>query len=252
MDQHHWIFLSPHFDDVALSCGGLVWNLSQQGDRIEIWTIMGGFPPDNQYSDFAEQMHQEWGTSGRETILIRRAEDQAACQVLGAQPRHFPWPDAIYRRDNQSGKHIVKDNQTLFNEQPEDALLDELLKMLEEQVPEDAKLVCPMGLGNHIDHRTVHLSLKQSALTRLFYADYPYILNNFANLDANCSGYVKLPLIPSQDSLKAWQDAVLCYGSQLSMFWRDEQETRLALRNYIAGGGGRLWQRKKRRLDRRN
>jgi hypothetical protein len=28
-----WIFLSAHFDDVVLSAGGLVWELTQRGDR---------------------------------------------------------------------------------------------------------------------------------------------------------------------------------------------------------------------------
>jgi len=54
---------------------------------------------------------------------------------------------------------------------------------------------------------------------------------------------INIPRLLNQDALKAWQAAVLCYASQLSGFWRDESETCLALRNYLAGGGGRLWER---------
>ncbi len=46
MIKQHWIFLSPHLDDVALSCGGLVLDLAQQGFVVDNWTLMGGYPHD--------------------------------------------------------------------------------------------------------------------------------------------------------------------------------------------------------------
>jgi len=42
-----WTFLSAHFDDVVLSAGGLVWELTRRGERAEIWTICAGDPPAN-------------------------------------------------------------------------------------------------------------------------------------------------------------------------------------------------------------
>jgi len=39
-----WIFLSTHFDDVALSAGGMVWELTAGVTGVEIWTIAAGEP----------------------------------------------------------------------------------------------------------------------------------------------------------------------------------------------------------------
>jgi LmbE family N-acetylglucosaminyl deacetylase len=48
-----WIYLSPHFDDAVLSCGGLIFEQARQGIPIEIWTIFAGNPPPGPLSMFA-------------------------------------------------------------------------------------------------------------------------------------------------------------------------------------------------------
>jgi len=243
MKRQQWIFLSSHFDDVALSCGGLVWELAQQDKDVKIWTIMGGFPPDEDYSDFARQNHRAWGMSGEEAIRVRQAEDRAACEVLGAQLRHFNWLDVIYRRDSTKGGPIVNNNDELFGKSPQSKFIVEITRMLHAEVPADAILVAPMGLGNHIDHQAVFLAGEQIGSVEIYYADYPYILNRFDEPGFKEGVWEKLPYTPSRDSLRAWQKAVLCYTSQWGAFWRDDQEARLALQNYAAGGGGCLWRK---------
>lgn len=240
---NHWVFISPHFDDVALSCGGLVWTLTQQGQRCEIWTILGGLPPDEDYSAFAQKNHADWGKTGREAISMRRAEDWAACAILGAEPRHFDWPDVIYRRDPANGAPLVNNNDELFGKPPEAELIHEIREKLEQALPQDGQLVMPMGLGDHIDHRLVVEVGKDITRPQHFYADYPYILKSFNKPVFSGQKWLPCPQPLSRAALTAWQDAVLCYGSQLSGFWRDEQETKLALNNYLAGGGGRLWKK---------
>ena len=241
MKQGHWIFLSPHFDDVALSCGGLLWELTSQGDLVEVWTIMAGYPWDEDYSTFAQQNHLAWGKAGREAIDMRRAEDQAACDVLGAKLRHFDWPDVIYRKCADSGDPVVNTNEELFNEPPEPALVDEIAAALINEIPQTAALALPMGLGGHLDHRAVVEAGKQLPGVHYYYADYPYILWRFDSPILTTNTFQKIPRNFSKEALQAWQDAVLCYRSQLSSFWRDDEEARLALNNYLAGGGGRLW-----------
>jgi LmbE family N-acetylglucosaminyl deacetylase len=240
MTFSHWIFLSPHFDDVALSCGGLVYSLTQQGHRVEIWTIMAGFPPDDGFSQFAEKNHRAWGMAGAQAIRMRMGEDQAACAILGARPRHWHWPDAIYRREVDSGFLLVEDNEELFSKRPEDALISEIAQTLNEAIPREVQTVFPLSLGNHIDHQAVFAASELFQRKLLYYADYPYILENFDHPIFNQKRIEKLPLTLSPETLGAWQEAVLCYKSQLSGFWRDEIEARLALRNYAAGGGGGL------------
>ena len=67
-----WIFISPHLDDIALSCGGLVWELAHAGDQVSIWTICAGEPPVAPLSPFAESLHDRWQT-GAEATQRRRA-----------------------------------------------------------------------------------------------------------------------------------------------------------------------------------
>ena len=244
MSSHLYIFLSPHFDDVALSCGGLVHHLTQQGHTVEIWTIMGGFPPNQAFSEFAEQMHQEWGMSGEEVVRIRREEDRAACAVMGAHPRHLDWPDAIYRKDPSTGRPLVNNDEELFGKSPEPELVQQIKDMILKASPIDAKLVLPISLGNHIDHRALTAAGELSGKVALYYADYPYVLRDTDNPEHNRQGWTKRPHALDKSNLEAWQGAVLCYASQLSMFWRDKDESRLAIRNYFAGGGGKLWQKR--------
>lgn len=243
MPKQHWVFISPHFDDVALSCGGVVWELCRQGCCCEIWTIFGGFPPDDDYSEFARQNHAAWGLSGSAAITMRRAEDQHAAAILGATARPFDWPDAIYRRDVRTGQPIVTDNATLFGTSPEDDLISAVSQALKKELPPEAQLVLPIGLGQHIDHLLVSQAGEQLSHPRLYYADYPYILMAFERLNDSSEGWYKQPLPLSKAALTAWQEAVLSYPTQLGGFWRDAAETRLALHNYLAGGGGRLWNR---------
>jgi LmbE family N-acetylglucosaminyl deacetylase len=243
MPKEHWIFLSPHLDDVALSCGGLVWELSQRGKIVEIWTLMSGFPTDEDYSEFAQQNHRAWGVSGREAVRVRRSEDRAACAVLGAAYRHFDWLDAIYRRDAGSDQPLVENNESLFGKPPEDTLVSEIAQCLQAEVPKNATVVFPMGLGNHIDHRAVVQAGKDFKGTAYYYADYPYVLENFLSLTSDTPLWEKIAHAINEDALEHWQNAVLCYSSQIGAFWRDIEEMKLSLRNYLAGGGGRLWQK---------
>ena len=108
-----WIYLSPHFDDVALSVGGLLWEQSRAGEQASIWTVCGAGPPPGDYSPFAESLHTRWKT-GTEAIQTRRAEDVKACQYLGANFMHFDIPDCIYRRSPKTGEHLYASEESLW------------------------------------------------------------------------------------------------------------------------------------------
>ncbi|HEU0000143.1 MAG TPA: hypothetical protein VFQ36_04555, partial [Ktedonobacteraceae bacterium] len=43
--EHQHIFVSPHFDDVAYSCGGALGTLADQGQRPLVITVFAGLPP---------------------------------------------------------------------------------------------------------------------------------------------------------------------------------------------------------------
>ncbi len=204
---------------------------------------MAGIPPDGPYSDFAEEHHHTWGVSGMDAYQARREEDINACEVLGAEARYFNWLDAIYRVDMTTGEPLIQNDLDLFGKAPDETLLDEIKMMIGERIPKKTYLVLPMGLGEHIDHKTVVQAARQLKSRPYYYADYPYILSNYDSpvIQSNTLETPQFKL--KEKDLVCWQDAVMCYSSQLSYFWRDEEEARLALRNYFVGGGGRLWRK---------
>jgi LmbE family N-acetylglucosaminyl deacetylase len=242
-----WIYLSPHFDDVALSCGGLAWEQVQRGATVSIWTVCGGVPdPLTQaYSPFAHALHERWG-AGPEAVPARQVEDIASCQVLGASYRHLPMYDCIYRVD-ASGQAFYASEASLTgplhpHETSEAARLSQQWR---KEIPRNARLVCPLGLGNHVDHQLTRLAAELLGRPLWFYADYPYVLRNPEELTAMTqAGWQARRFRLRRAALRAWQDAVAAHASQISTFWQDEAAMRQAIAEYAAlEGGVRLWRR---------
>lgn len=233
----YWIYLSPHIDDAILSSGGLIYEQIQAGDRVEIWTLFSADPPPGQLSAFAQELHEQWG-AGAQSYALRRAEDLAACVVLGAVPRHLGLPEVIYRRLPGSGEPVIQRREELF--QPiapgERSLIPIIADLLRQQTPEGAQLVSPLSAGGHVDHRLVRAAAQTIRSAPLwYYADYPYSAQEefgFRLRDWVAEDWQVYTRPISAAGLAAWQQAVSAYTSQLSTFWEDEQEMRAAIAAY--------------------
>lgn len=253
-----WIYLSPHFDDIALSCGGLVWEQVQAGKPVgmpvEIWTVgAGAVPEDSALSPFARSLHERWKIGLEEAahaVEERRREDEAAGQRLGAQMRFWNLPDCIYRR-LPDGSWLVNGEDDLW--QPfhpqETALMERLADWLVEGLQPGDRLVSPMTLGNHVDHSLVRRAAERAAeragAPLWFYADYPYAVRPGGEIEGKLgAGWQKQCFTVTREGLRAWQDAIACYQSQISTFWGGHKEMRSAIKEYWqAGGGTCLWER---------
>jgi len=239
-----WIYLSPHLDDVALSCGGLVWEQVRAGDSVSIWTICAGDPPPGPLSPFAESLHMRWRT-GRQAIEQRRREDITACSRLGTAYRHFQIPDCIYRLAPQSNEHLYTTEESLFGELDvrEVNLIQSLRAELASSLSPDAQVVCPLSLGGHVDHRLTRAAANGLARPLYYYADYPYVLDAGKEIQRlQEQGWKALCFIISEGGIVAWQTAVGEHASQISTFWDTDAEMRAALRNYENQMGGiSLW-----------
>ena len=167
-----WIFIAPHLDDVVLSCGGLLRDLNQQGDSTSVWTICAGDPPEGSLSPLAEMLHQRWGT-GRSAARLRREEDIVACKKVGAAYRHFSVPDCIYRRDPTNHAPLYHSEKDIFGPlaQADEALIERLSIDLVAEFKPNIRIVSPLAIGDHVDHRLVRQALEKTSYLWWYYAD---------------------------------------------------------------------------------
>lgn len=274
------IFLSPHFDDIALSCGGLVWQAAGKGEAVSIWTICAGEIPPGPLSDFAEKLHARWQT-GREAVAQRRVEDAASCQIMGASHRWLDVPDCIYRSGaypSNTGKpghsaaanppstypsladpesagevghpaaraaHLYTEETLMGPVHPaETPLIQSLAAQLRLELPAQAQVVSPLALGGHVDHRLVRAVAEMLGRPLLYYADYPYVLHTAAELEhLRAAGWHTLHYPISTAALYAWQQSVAAHASQISSFWPDMEAMRWAIAAYSEQNQGvLLWQ----------
>jgi LmbE family N-acetylglucosaminyl deacetylase len=239
-----WIYLSPHFDDVVYSCGAAIWLQTRPGDAVEIWTICAGDPPDEQpLTPFASLLHARWGLS-EQAVAARRAEDAAACALVGASSRRFDIPDCIYRYNPHSGQPVVTDEQGLWSEgpHPEPWLVESLRQRLARDLHPSAQVAAPLAIGNHTDHHLVRQAAEALGRPLWYYADIPYAMRSpDAGVYYAAAGQMT-PQVLTAQALAVWQQAAAAYTSQLSTFWADRQELDAAIAKFATQGGGRLLQ----------
>lgn len=241
-----WIFLSPHLDDVVLSCGGMIAELGNSRQAVEVWTICAGDPPPGPLSPLAQVLHSRWNLEVN-PVAVRREEDRRSCAHLGATPRHFDIPDCIYRRDPFSGEPLIQKNEDLFQPLPavEQPLVEEVRQLLVHHLPPRARLVVPLTMGGHIDHHLVRQAAETLNRPLWFYADFPYVVQSQNDKEEWIdTEWEALEQTISDKSLDRWQKAVAEHESQISTFWGTLAEMRKSIGDYRDSGGGRtLWKR---------
>ena len=244
LDRMPWYYFSPHLDDIALSCGGLLWEQAEAGELVEVWTLCAGDPPDGPLSPFAQSLHSRWET-GAEAVGIRRLEDAAACQRLGAAYRHFGLPDCIYRRSPVDGSALYPSEESIFGplHPAEGGLVHDLSVELDLLLPGDAVIVCPLTLGGHVDHRLARAAIERIARPVWYFADYPYARQHGSQItDLLPDGYELVLFKISESGMQAWGEAVAAHRSQISTFWPDTQAMVAALGEYYQDNSGiPLW-----------
>jgi LmbE family N-acetylglucosaminyl deacetylase len=159
------LFISPHLDDVVLSCSGLLINERLAGKKILVATIF------SRGDDTAERKRQ---------YEKRLQEDKLAMELLGLDYRWLDFPDAPVRNqiyDSFIGKHLETDpSDTELTNQISSALV----KLWEETQPETTFF--PLAIGSHIDHRLTFAcssALPEGAKV-VYYEDRPYVFLNCA------------------------------------------------------------------------
>ena len=237
-----WIYISPHFDDAVLSCGGLIWDQAHKGTPVEIWTICAGDAQPGPLSPLAMACHQQWGLASPEEVLAaRRTENQEAAALVGAETVNFSIPDCIYRRAPTG--ELLYPEEVFAPIHPIDRKLDaEIAVALETELLPDDRIISPLAIGGHIDHILARRAAEQLGRPLWYYADIPYLLNRNELLAPATAGLDETTLKVTKRGLAGWQTGISSYQSQLLMLFETREKMQAAISTYWEGLRGiRLW-----------
>ena len=201
--------VSPHFDDAALGASLLL--LRHPGSTVI--TVMGGPPP--AYPDPVTTWDALGGFApGDDVVAVRREEDRAAMDVLGARPTWLEFSDHQYL--------------------PREArpTPDDVAPTLEEAIlaAGPTAVFAPMGLANP-DHVVTHKAAIQvhdrhPELAWFCYEDHGYkhlpglLAHRVARLLK--SGRWPTPaIVPIESDTEAKRKAIWCYASQIPPLEQD-------------------------------
>lgn len=240
------IYLSPHLDDAVLSCAGQIYQSVEAGQSVLVATVMAGDAPTADLSPFAQSLHQRWEVASH-TVAIRREEDKAASELLGVDFWHMDVLDCIYRRHPDSGEALYASEEALFGDiHPAEMALARSLAYKLDQMPQPGKALAPLTAGHHVDHQLTRLAaelwLGQDRLH--YYEEFPYVLTEGAvPFDLTAAGALLPQVIELSDrALQMRIQATACYRSQLSTFFRDQNDLNQSVSNYVREvGGERIW-----------
>lgn len=214
------VFVSPHPDDVALSCGGLVARLLERDDEVTILTVFSGpgelrqltpfqrlalgfgssekrqpgdghtapeddhaVPEDDYTAPEAKPAEAAVPTPAR-IMAVRRREDMAYGRFIGAAVAFVYCPDAVFR--GYEGDDQLMGAPRANDPAPERELRRALIAL------EPDRLYLPFAIGGHVDHRLTHRAglalLAEPGSPFLgataFYEDFPYAhWSDFQRLD---------------------------------------------------------------------
>lgn len=206
------VVLSPHFDDAAMGAGLMLIRHSGQS-LTSVITVFGGKPA--RYPDPPTEWDALGGFgAGDDVAALRREEDAAALEVLGAEP---VWLDFV-------------DHQYL--EPEERATPEAVAEVLEARVMERDPTVVffPMGLANP-DHGVTH---DAALIVRQAHADiewYCYEDQGYKHLPGLLAWRVSKLLrsmvwptpaaVPVSADAERKRRAIWCYASQIPPLERD-------------------------------
>lgn len=208
------LFLSPHLDDVAFSCGGTLSVLKSLGWQVALATVFTRSVP--QPSGFALACQTDKGLSAEVDYMeLRRQEDQDFAARMGVD--RMIWaglPEAPHRGYGSAPE--------LFQPPREDDTIGEkvverLAPLVERLRPE--LIFAPQCLGSHVDHVQLtrvlpRLGVKESRT--LWYRDTPYAVRQpEARPDASLPGGVRPLAVNVRNELKRKVEGCQCYRTQV-------------------------------------
>ncbi len=174
------IFLSPHPDDAALSCGGTIYQLAKSDQRPIVITLFGGDrSSDAPLSDFARDLQARWQLTD-DAPAARRDEDRAALDRLAAFLIQLPFADCIYRVDPITRQPVYDSEAAIFGSIRDAEITDRVTEAIRSKIAtiqtsgSTAKILVPLTAGQHVDHLIARAAAERLNQPLIYYEDFPY------------------------------------------------------------------------------
>jgi LmbE family N-acetylglucosaminyl deacetylase len=198
------VVISPHLDDAVMSLGGTIASAARAGSKVEVLTVFGYGPVSNAPAG-PWDTKSGFGTEA-EACRVRRSEDDQACLLLGATPRHLDFGAEPYERRGTP---------------------DEILSAVTAAVAGADCVLMPGFPLAHPDHAELTQLLLRGKLSgRLgFYAEQPYLFYERKTVEPAMRAPAIAPILArplewqrtrvGRTERRMKSRAVRCYRSQL-------------------------------------
>lgn len=248
------LFVQPHFDDIALSCGGTAALAAAAGPARAVTVFSAPPAAEAELSDFARWIENAWSSEATDSAgrwAMREREDDAAARHLGLTTCRMGYRDAIYRHAAYTTMAALKGP---IDERDAPLIADLGARLV--AVWRDhgcPPVTLPLAVGGHVDHaicfRAAIAGLRPAGAELHFYEDLPYALAPGA-VDARLAA-IGEPMTAREVDVTgvfpARLAAIAAYASQLAgLFSRGETAEQSITRHARAPGRGerfveRLW-----------
>jgi LmbE family N-acetylglucosaminyl deacetylase len=176
--EFDYIYISPHLDDVPLSCSGSICRQRAWGLNVLVVTIFAG-EPQPPFSPFVQSVHRSWHAQEERPYQVRREEERKAMALLGTDYAWLDWLEILYRDPElASANDFFWEPGTPVVSARDAALFTTLCAWFADAslAYPGAQFVVPLGLGLHRDHqfvfRAAYETLEHERV--LFFEDFPY------------------------------------------------------------------------------
>ena len=227
------LFVSPHLDDVAFSCGGTLALLADRGWRTVLATAFTRtvLPA----TGFALACQLDKGLAPEiDYMALRREEDRAAAAILGvAELRWLDLPEAPHRGYGSAAALFgrIRPGDEVWR-----PLADALDRLVDAFDPE--QIFAPQGLGGHVDHRQTIRAVQAAAggAPVAWYRDAPYAIR-----EPDAAPFVNQPDAGSlriEGALRRKIEAASAYRSQIGFQFGGPDGVAEALADFAERDGG--------------
>ncbi len=241
MTKPVFLFISPHLDDAALSCGGGISGMVSAGQRVVVATVFTADAPARQpLSWLARRNHRAWELP-EQPFAVRCIEDLKAIRKLGAEPMHLGFLDVIYRV-GAGGVPLYQ--KTVIGVPVHDADLELHLPILQAKfrnlaaqfAEQPLYVLSPLALGGHVDHVLVRHAVESIWAQEqiLYYEDFPYagrsgVMQTWLVAEGADKSWRPVEVVLTEKQIADRVAVVACYTSQLRGLFPSEWERLLEI-----------------------